>query len=291
MRSMTGYGKAEVSREERTVSIELKAVNHRFLDLNIKMPKLFNFCEDRIRKQIQASLSRGHIDVYITYHDLRKESAAMRINENVAATYFAEAQNFCQNYNVPFNLGAAELLRLPEVLLENVQNDSEEILWELVNEAMGRALTCLNEMREKEGESLRSEFSDKLSAISTQLERVEKRSPFVAQEYREKLKVRLKEALESIALDETKLINEVAFFVDRACIDEEIARLKAHLTHFADILTNKEPIGRKLDFLIQEMNRETNTIGSKSNDLIITEQVVLMKSEIEKLREQIQNIE
>lgn len=288
MKSMTGYGKGEYAGSDRIVTVELKTVNHRFFDSAFKMPKLFNSAEDRLRKLLNAKINRGHIDVYATYRNLTA-GEQVSINEELALQYteaaakLAAITGLCNDYTI------SALLKSDVVSVDG-GDDSEAAVEELLT-AAGYALESLEAMRAHEGEAMKTALKVLIDELSQCATLVESRAPEVEKDYRVKLTGRMKEILGDVPLDEEKLINEVAFFADKACIDEEITRLKAHIAHFNDVLKESVPVGRKLDFLVQELNREANTIGSKSNDITLTGYVVKMKTVIEKLREQIQNVE
>lgn len=291
MFSMTGYGKASAEKEGKKVTVELKSVNHRFLDLSIKLPKTFNFADDIIRKAIQDAFSRGHIDVYVNYENTRGEPVNLSVNEMLADEYVEIAKNLSEKYGIINDFSTTSLLRMQDVIIQQTVAEDEEELVALTKEATLNAIVGLKEMRAKEGISIKADILGKLNLIETMLKEIIIRAPGVVNTYRDKLAVRIKEILGAVAIDENKLINEVAFYSDKIAIDEETSRLSAHIVNTRDILKLNEPIGKKLDFIVQEFNREANTIGSKCNDLSITGYVLSLKNEIEKIREQVQNIE
>lgn len=291
MNSMTGYGKGVSERDGRKITLEIKAVNHRFLDLTVKMPKTFNFADDALRKRIKERVNRGHLDVYVNYEDMRSEKNELFVDTELAKKYFNASVDISNMLSLQNNVGVYELMRMPDVVSDKETEDSEEILSKMLLDALEKALTRLNDMRKREGALIKDDITSRLDIICGIVGEIAKRSPEVIGEHKEKLRKRLGEALDGVEVDESKLLNELVFYVDKVGIDEELTRLNAHIKHFNEILLLKEPIGRQIDFLVQEMNRETNTIGSKCNEINISSYVVALKTEIEKVREQIQNIE
>ncbi|MBQ7712795.1 MAG: YicC family protein [Clostridia bacterium] len=290
MYSMTGYGRGEAERNGRTLVVELKSVNHRFLDLSIKLPRVLLFAEDAMKKVISSRLSRGHIDVFTTY-TAPAEQGALSLDRDLAASYLAMGKELAQSFGVKDDLTASALLRVQGVVTENAVAAPEEELVDLVRTATDRALDSLLKMRDVEGKAITADIMTKLAEIERLTGLIESRAPLVTAEYRTRLEERMREALSGADYDETRLLTEVALFADKCAIDEELARLHAHIDHYRSILSTEPAAGRKLDFLTQELNREANTIGSKCNDAAIAENVVLLKCEIEKVREQIQNLE
>lgn len=288
--SMTGYGKGVAEADGLKITVELKSVNHRFLDLNIKLPKFFAFAEDMLRKTIQANIQRGHLDVYVNFEDGRQDKRKIEIDYALAEQYALAAKELESKLGVVNNLGANEILRIPEIVNQIADEDDEEVLSALLQKACLAAIESINKMKEKEGAALVADLLIKVSNIKGALPEIQKLAPATLEEYRTKLRERVSEYLGEAPVDEVKLINEVAFYSDKFCTDEEITRLYTHVAHFEDIVKEGGAIGKKLDFIVQEMNRESNTIGSKCNNAAITEYVVFLKSEIEKIREQIQNL-
>lgn len=291
--SMTGYGKGVAVEDGRTATVELKSVNHRFLDLGLKLPKSLMFAEDGLRKTIQKSISRGHIDLFISFDDEReKQQNAFKVDYDLAAKYVLAARELQGRCLIQNNFYVNEVMRMPDVITrESEEEEDGELFAKLAMQACAQALDSLNVMRRREGESLAKDLIAKLDNIDATIPKIEQLAPKTLEEYRDKLSARIKEYLQEVPLDEDKLLNEVAFFSDRICIDEEITRLHTHISHFKEILKDGGAVGKKLDFIVQEMNRETNTIGSKCNNAQITECVIFLKSEIEKMREQVQNLE
>lgn len=291
MNSMTGFGKAISEADGRKVTIELKAVNHRYLDLSIKLPKLLNYCEDIIRKCLQERFSRGHIDVYVNYENKRTDSIKLAINEGLAGEYVIIKNAIVEKYGVIDDFTVSALMKSPDVISEVEEDEDEAVILQLVKTAIENAADNLNNMREFEGEKIKNDIFIKIENIEKIVNNIKQRSPVIVQNYRIKLTEKITEALNGVQIDEARLLNEVAFFCDKASIDEELTRLDSHCQHAREYLNLNEPVGRNLDFLIQEFNREANTIGSKSNDIVITNYALELKSEIEKVREQIQNVE
>lgn len=290
MNSMTGYGKGIAEGGGRKITIEIKSVNHRYLDLLFKMPRGFGFLEDGIRKQIQCAVQRGHLDIFCTYDDNRDGKSTVRLDSILADTYRRKAAEL-ESAGFVNDMTASQVMRMPDVLTTQGTEDDEDAIKALAAQAAGGALGVLTSMREVEGGALAKDILKKLDCIERHVHAIKERAPLVAEEYKLKLSARIAEALNGVQLDEARLVNEVAFFADRASIDEELTRLYSHISQGRHIIDENNSVGRKLDFLVQEMNREVNTIGSKSNDLAITQKVLDLKNDIEKVREQVQNIE
>lgn len=291
IRSMTGFGRGEYREDGREFGVEIKTVNHRYSDVFIKMPRQLSFLEDRVRDLAGKRLSRGKIDIYISYEDRSEETRRVVFDEALAKAYVDALRKLKDRFGLEDDISVSLVSRFPDILrVEQVEED-EEKLWLMLKEALTGALDSLVAMRENEGEGLREDLLGRVSGMEALLGEVAARAPEVVREYKQKLAVRIKELMEQQTIDEGRLAVEVAIFADRCSIDEEITRLKSHLAQMAEAFRMEQPVGRKLDFLVQEMNREVNTIGSKANDLEITKCVLEMKSSIEKIREQIQNIE
>ncbi len=291
MYSMTGYGRGAASMEGRELTIELKSVNNRFLDIGMKLPRQLSFLEDGLRKLLNDSLSRGHVDVFVNYRNLRSDAKTVRVDEALLKAYLASARESAKALNLADDLTLSKALTLPDVTTILPADEDQQALSELAQTVMSEAIDNLKVMRHQEGERLKLDLSARMDTMIGYAAAIEKRAPAVAEEYRTKLTARIEELLGETEVDRARLATEVAIFADRAAIDEEIVRLNTHLVHFRELLDADGPVGRKMDFLVQEMNRECNTIGSKANDAELTSIVLLSKAEIEKLREQIQNIE
>ena len=291
MYSMTGYGKCTKFVEGREMTIELKSVNHRFLDINTKLPKMLICIEDTLRKTIQSKISRGRLDVFITYLDKRDLMKNVSVDLGLAEGYINAKNQLVQKFGVLDDFSVNSLMKISDVIKPESQDDDLEALTELVKETTLGAITELNKMRFAEGAKLKKDIVDRITVLEENLVSIEAQAPIVVENYRKKITERVQAILENVEIDQNKLINEVAFFADKSNVDEEITRLKSHFVQAKQFINDEILIGRKMDFLIQEFNRETNTICSKSNDLSLTNIAVSMKSEIEKIREQVQNLE
>ena len=291
MRSMTGYGKGTASFAGLTVTAEIKTVNHKFFDWNMKMPKGFLFVEDDAKKAVAGAVSRGHVDLYLTVEKQTAEAGEYRTDAALARMYVDSARQLSETLGVPFDITASSLMKNPDIVTLSETEIDDETVRKVTLEAVSEAVSALVAMREREGAALAADLSEKLASIEASLEEVKKEAPRAVAEYRRKLRARIDEALGQLPLDEARLATEVALFADKCAIDEEISRLGAHIAAMRALIASQGQVGRKLDFLVQEMNRETNTIGSKANDLAITERVLAMKNDIEKIREQAQNAE
>ena len=291
MKSMTGYGKGVVSREGRELTVELKSVNHRFLDVSMRLPRVLSCIEDTLRTTIASRLSRGHVDVFVNYRNTRSDAKTVRVDETLLSAYVAAASTANEALNLCDDLTLSNVLRLPDVTEIVPSDEDADELIALAKDAAELALDGLVEMRVAEGARLKTALLSGVNAMDAFREEILARAPFVAEEYRKKLNERIEAVLSDAEIDRARLATEVALFADRCCIDEELVRLKSHIAQFRAYLEASEPVGRNMDFIVQEMNRECNTIGSKANDAALTKSVLACKAEIEKLREQIQNVE
>jgi uncharacterized protein (TIGR00255 family) len=291
MYSMTGYGKGSASGDGREITVELKSVNHRYLDVGMRLPRHLSFLEDGIRSLLGARLSRGHIDVFVNYRNLRSDARTVEIDVPLLFAFVSSAKQANETLQLTDDLTLSAALRLPDVSnIREADEDSEAVL-ALTQSALSAAIDALLGMRLSEGERLKVYLSNCADTVLTLTEKISKRAPLVVSEYKTKLDERIQTLLGQVEVDRTRLATEVALFADKASIDEEITRLHSHITEFCTLLNANEPSGRKLDFVVQEMNREFNTIGSKANDGELTSLVLSGKAEIEKIREQVQNIE
>lgn len=291
IRSMTGYGGAKGTVEGLSVTVELKSVNNRYLDIAVRMPRNFLFAEDAVKSTIQQHVSRGKLDVFVTIDSSQAEDTVLRVNEPLLRAYIDTLNALAVRYDLKNDMSLMSLMRFPDILsVEKAEADQDKIRSGLI-ELTQQALADYDQMREREGEKLAEDVRNRASVIETLVGEVEKRSPERVAEYREKLLARMREVLESTDIDETRIVTEAAIYADKTAVDEETVRLRSHLHQLDGMLNEVKPVGRKLDFLVQEMNREANTIGSKANDVEMAQTVVNIKSEIEKIREQIQNIE
>lgn len=290
MYSMTGYGRATCTEDGRSLTIELKSVNHRFLDLNFRMPRSFAFMEDAARKQIASRLSRGHVDIYVTYLNLREDSKEVRVDAGLVRAYLAALDQLEAETGLSDDRSLSKIAQLPDALVMSEKPEDEEALKKLLTDALSQALDNLNAMRAREGEAMKRDMMDKLNEIEEMTNKIEARYPETVLEYQKKLKQRVEELLDG-EMDEGRLAQEVALMADRAAVAEETVRLRSHIAQARANCEKAEPVGRSLDFIVQEMNREVNTVSSKSQDIPITQAVLACKSAIEKLREQLQNVE
>ena len=291
IKSMTGFGRCEVLKDSRKFTVELKSVNHRYLDVNIRMPKKLNFFETSIRTLLKSYADRGKVDIFITYEDLSQSQVSVKYNAALAAEYLKYLNQMAEEFSLDNDVRVSTLSRYPEVFTMEECSEDEDELWNGLKEALEGAFSQFVEMRTKEGERLKEDILLKLDLLSEQIRFIEERSPQIIAEYRTKLEEKMRELLEDTQIDDNRIAAEVILFADKICTDEEVVRLKSHIQHMKETLEESNGIGRKLDFIAQEMNREANTILSKANDLDISKRAISLKTEIEKIREQIQNIE
>ena len=291
LKSMTGFGRFEVINEQCRISVEMKAVNHRYLDLTIKMPKKFNYFEAGIRNLLKGYLQRGKVDLFVTYEDYTEGRMSLKYNSALAAEYMEYFSKMQEQFGIPNDVGVSFLAGCPEVLAMEAVQEDEEALWKQLREAVEGAAAKFVETRIAEGENLKNDLIGKLDLMVDLVAQVEERSPRIVAEYRARLEDKVRELLENSSIDDGRIAAEVTIFADKICVDEETVRLKSHIESMRCELLAGGSIGRKLDFIAQEMNREANTILSKANDLEVTNKAITLKTEIEKVREQIQNIE
>lgn len=291
MYSMTGYGKGEIEENGIKIVVEVKSVNHRFLDLGIKLPRLLISFEDSVRSQIKNRIARGHLDVFVNYKDTADELSNITYNQNLTDKYIQIAENIADKYNIQNDISVSNLFSLKNVIEEDDSELDSELLQKLISNALDIALDNLIIMRTNEGAKIENNLMEKLDILQDVATKIEEYAPIQVENYRSKLRSRIQEGLGDIAVDENKLMNEIVFYADKVATDEEFTRLKAHINHFKEIAEKGGAIGRSLDFITQELNREANTIGSKCSDLSVSNYVLTLKTEIEKIREQIQNIE
>ena len=291
LKSMTGYGRVKVENDLREITVELRSVNHRYLDLNIKVPRIYGYLEDVVSKQAQAAIARGKVDIFVSVR--AKEGADIKVTPNMAVIqgYMDALKKVSDTYGIPADVSALSLLRLPDAMEQNKEEADADQLKAEVSAGLAQALEEYNTMREKEGARLVEDVIYRAGLIAKSVEFVENRSPDCVEEYRTRIAARMNEILDGSELAQQRILQEAALYADKVNVTEEIVRLRSHLSQLDTMLKSPVAIGRKLDFLVQEMNRETNTIGSKANDFQIAKTVVDMKAEIEKIREQIQNLE
>ena len=288
---MTGYGRAIDTFEGRQITIEVRSVNNRYLDCAVKLPRGYTFAEDALKQQVKQFVTRGKVDVFVTINTLQSEDVVVTLNKPVLEGYLAAMQEIADNYDVRNDISVNSLSRLPEVFLLSKAEEDEDALLQALLAVEKSALEAYNAMRSTEGAALARDLRSKAENILALVAQVEQRSPVTVALYRERLETKMREVLESTTIDEGRILTEAAIFADKVAVDEETVRLRSHLAQLETMLESGEPIGRKLDFLMQEMNREANTIGSKGNDLEQAHTVVEIKAELEKIREQMQNIE
>ncbi len=291
IKSMTGFGRSEVVTEECKITVEIKAVNHRYCDLNLKIPKKFNSLDTAIRNHIKKSVNRGKLDVYILYEDPGGRGVCVSVNESLAKKYYDALKSLSTLLDIPNDAGAVSVARMPEVLIVEEDSGSAEAMEQTVFQALDEALAAFEDSRMKEGEHLKDDILGKLAGMADRIDAVEVRYPEMVEDYRSKIEEKVRALLEDAELDENRLAAEVILYADKICVDEETVRLRSHVKSMEEELTRGGSVGRKLDFIAQEMNREANTILSKANDVEVSGIAVDLKTDIEKIREQVQNIE
>jgi uncharacterized protein (TIGR00255 family) len=288
---MTGFGRAEYCDEKRKFTVEVKSVNHRYLDVNIKMPKKIGFFETSIRNLLKEYMQRGKVDLYITYEDYTEDNVSLRYNREMARSYLQYLNEMGNDFGLENDIRVSVLSRYPEVFTLEEQEVDEEELWKDLEATVRKACEAFVQSRLAEGENLKKDLIGKLEGMLKYVDEIEKRAPAIIEEYRKKMQDRVSDMLKDAAIDEGRILTEVTLYADRVCVDEEIVRLKSHIKGTEDTLNAGGSVGRKLDFIAQEMNREANTILSKSTDLSTSNVAIDLKTDIEKVREQIQNVE
>lgn len=291
IKSMTGYGRCEHIDENRKIVIDIRSVNHRYCDISVKVPRAYGYLEDKIKEYLSGEISRGKVEVFVYIENYTNEDKVISLDHVLSENYYNVLKELKETYNLKNEIGLSDLARFSDIFITRQQEEDKDKVWELVSSCLKSAAEDFVAMRLREGERLRENLVSRAAAIQGLIAEIEIRTPQIVEEYSKKLKDRMTELLGNFQIDESRLLTEVGIMADRVCIDEELVRLKSHFKELEKILALSEPVGRKLDFLVQEINRETNTIGSKANDFGIAKHVVEIKSEIEKLREQIQNIE
>ena len=291
IKSMTGYGRAAVTAGGREITVELRSVNNRYLDCTVKLPRMFSFAEDAVKRRVKEAISRGKVDVYITVTQTESTDVKVQLNRPVLEGYLSAMRTIAAEYGVQDDISVTALARLQDIFLVDRQEEDEEAVQKDILAAVDAALRKHTEMRCREGEAMEADLRSRAATILGLVADVEARSPETVREYRERLAAKMQEVLENTSIDESRILTEAAVFADKIAVDEETVRLRSHFDQFDAMLTGGGAIGRKLDFLLQEMNRETNTIGSKGSDLAQARTVVAIKAELEKIREQVQNIE
>ena len=291
IKSMTGFGRSEISDSERKVTVEMKSVNHRYFEPAVKMPKKLNVYEAGIRTTLKKYINRGKVDVFIIYEDYSENKFCLKYNEDLANEYMSIFKYMSEQFDIDNDIKVSSLSRYPEVITMDEQNSDEEEVWHILESAVKEACEQFVQSRITEGENLKNDMLGKLDYMLEVVGYIEERSPQIIQEYRERLEDKVKELLADSNIDDSRIATEVTIFADKMCVDEELVRLRSHIESTKDTLMEGGSVGRKLDFIAQEMNREANTILSKSNDLDVSNWGIILKTEIEKVREQIQNIE
>ncbi len=291
IKSMTGYGRYEYADEARKIVIDMKSVNQRFCDVNVKVPRAYGYLEDKIKEYVSSSISRGKVDVFVYIENYSSENKLITLDKALCDNYYSLVSQIKEEYGLKDDITLSNLLRFQDIFVVRQEEEDKDAAWEMMKKALVPATEDFINSRVREGERMLLDLKEKADNIRELVKKVEERAPGIVKDYAEKLRERMKELLGDTSIDEGRLLNEVGIMADRVCIAEELVRLKSHLVELDKILALNEPVGRKLDFLIQEVNREINTIGSKSNDIEAARLVVDMKSEVEKMREQIQNIE
>lgn len=290
IKSMTGFGKYNDIMNDREYQIEVKSVNHRYLDISVKLPRQLSYLEDLIKKEVSTSIKRGKIDIFITFNNNSQEGRELKIDKDLAKTYIKEIKDISREEDIEPTIDFVELLKLPDVLNLKYNQEDEQIKQEVIG-VLKVAINQLVKMRSEEGNKIYDDLMKRIDTVESKIIKISEKSTGLIQEYVVKLEGRVKEILQTEEIDKSRIAQEVVIYADKSSIEEEITRLKSHISQFRNLLQSNEAVGKKLDFIIQEMNRETNTIGSKSNCLDITNNVIDIKTELEDIREQIQNIE
>ena len=291
VKSMTGYGRARETLNGRDITVEVRSVNNRYLDCTVKMPRAYIFAEDRMKARVQQAISRGKVDVFVTIDASAADAAVVAVNEPLARGYYEALTRLKTMFSLPGEVTPEVLAKFPDVLAVTKAEEDVEAIAADICAVLDDALAAYNDMRAVEGEKLAADVAGRVTTIETVVGKVEERSPQTVAAYRQRLEAKMQEVLQSTTIDESRILTEAAIFADKIAVDEETVRLRSHIAQLRAMLASDEPVGRKLDFLIQEVNRECNTIGSKCNDLTIAQDVVNMKAEVEKIREQVQNME
>lgn len=291
IKSMTGYGKSEQTIDSLNVTVEIKSVNHRYFEFSARVPREYGFLEEKLKKYCNSLITRGKVECYVSVEDLEEREMEVNVNETLAAGYVKALKELSERFGLKDDISAVTLSRYPDVITLHKASEDEERIWNAVKTVAETAVSKFIEMRETEGSKLRGDILSRADYIIECVEFIEGRSPETVREYNEKLKQLMKELLGDAAVDEQRLLNEAAIYADKIAVDEETVRLRSHISQLREFMNSSEAIGRKLDFLVQEINREANTIGSKAQDVDIAKKVIAIKAEVEKIREQVQNIE
>ncbi len=290
IKSMTGYGRDNYSENLREYQIEIKSVNHRYLDISVRMPRIISYLEDVVKKEVSKYIKRGKVEIYINFENNSLEGNELEINKEIAQIYIQELKKLADNQNISSNIEVTEITKLPDVM-KMKNNINEEVIEKELLECINKAIMSLINMREKEGNQIFNDMNNRIDIINNKINEINTYSTGLIADYVVKLENRIKELTKEQEIDKSRLMQEVVIYADKCSVEEEITRLKSHILQFRDLLNAEGSIGKKLDFIVQEMNREINTIGSKANKLEITKNVIDIKAELENIREQIQNIE
>lgn len=291
IKSMTGYGKSEQTIDSLNVTVEIKSVNHRYFEFSARVPREYGFLEEKLKKYCNSLITRGKVECYVSVEDLEEREMEVNVNKTLAAGYVKALKELSERFGLKDDISAVTLSRYPDVITLHKASEDEERIWNAVKTVAETAVSKFIEMRETEGSKLRGDILSRADYIIECVEFIEGRSPETVREYNEKLKQRMRELLGDASVDEQRLLNEAAIYADKIAVDEETVRLRSHISQLREFMNSSEAIGRKLDFLVQEINREANTIGSKAQDVDIAKKVIAIKAEVEKIREQVQNIE
>ena len=291
VKSMTGYGRQQELLDGMDITVEIKSVNHRYFDFSSRTPRTYGFLDEKLKSYVQSRVSRGKVECYVSVNNLEDESVVVEVNKSLAKGYVDAFKTLSETFGIDNNISAGQLARFNDVLVIRKEEEDEDKIWSAVKQVAEKAVDKFIAMRETEGEKLRDDICSRADLILSKVEYVEKRSPETVKEYTEKLLGRMKEVLGDINVDETRILTEAAIYADKIAVAEETVRLRSHIDQLKDFFNSEEAIGRKMDFLVQEINREANTIGSKASDVDIARCVLDIKSEVEKIREQVQNIE
>lgn len=291
IKSMTGFGRAVAESDGYVITVEIKSVNHRYFEFSSRIPRQYGFLDDKLKSYINSRVSRGKVECYVSVEALNTEAAQVVVNNTLASAYVSALKELSENYGLKEDFGASTIARFQDVLVVKKAEEDEEKIWNYVKAVTDSALDKFIAMRTVEGEKMKEDISSRADYILSCVEYIEKRSPQTVKEYNDKLVERVHDLIGDVTLDEGRIIQEVAVYADKVAVAEETVRLRSHLDQLKAFINSDEPVGRKMDFLVQEINRETNTIGSKANDVDIARKVVDIKAEVEKIREQIQNIE
>lgn len=290
IKSMTGFGRSKLEKENRSYSIEIKSVNHKYSDITIKMPRSISYLEEKIKKEIASNISRGKIDVFITFDNNSAKGKNIKINNELAGIYIKELRELAEQNNIKADIQVTEISKFPDVLtIENVED--EDTIWKELSECLNNAISNFILMREEEGSKISEDLEHRINDVLDKVEEISRYSTGLVEEYVVKLETRIKEILKTDIVDKDRLAQEIVIYSDKCSVEEELTRLRSHISQFKSLIKENNPVGKKIDFLMQEMNRETNTIGSKANSLEITNLVIDIKTKLEDIREQVQNIE